>query len=192
MDLDKYSILNIHKIGVNAPTSYVFNELLNWNGDSTCWPNHVARVERINDEIQKIKILPFGWEKYPLGLKKSLFGLRFIPLFSLNAIRIKYTPDSFDFDNARYLLYESSGGYPIGVFAMYVRSSIEELGEKEQSQLFFLVSFNFYGKENHGKMKFSNRIWEKIHDRVTSNVIVRIKQLCEWRIRKISDSYEYL
>ena len=192
MDLDKYSILNIHKIGVNAPPSYVFNELLNWNGDSTCWPNHVARVERIKDEIQKIKILPFGWEKYPFGLKKSLLGFKFIPLFSLNAIRIKYTPDSFDFDNARYLLYESSGGYPIGIFAMYVRSSIEELGEQEQSQLFFLVSFNFYGKENPGKKKMTNMIWEKVHDRVTSHVLYRIKQLCEWRIHKISNTYEYL
>lgn len=119
-------------------------------------------------------------------------GFHFIPLFFLNSIRIKYTPDSFDFDNARYLLYESHGGYPIGIFAMYVRSSIPEMGEKTTSQLFFLVSFNFYGKEGIGKPNTVNRIWESVHDRVTNNVLVRIKQLCEWRLNKISQNYKYL
>lgn len=192
IDTKKFSVLNIHKIGIDAPTSYVFNELLNWNGDSTCWPNHVARVERKNDKIEEIRILPFGWKTYPFGLKKGFFGFHFIPLFYLNSIRIKYTPDSFDFDNARYLLYESRGGYPIGVFAMYVRSSIPEMGEKTNSQLFFLVSFNFYGKEGKGKRNIINRIWEAVHDRVTANVLARIKQLCEWRLVKISEDHEYL
>ncbi|MDX8338799.1 hypothetical protein SLH46_06380 [Draconibacterium sp. IB214405] len=185
---EKYSVLNIHKIGIDAPVSYVFNELMNWNGDSTCWPNHVAKVKRKEDKIEKIKILPFGWKKYPFGLKKGFLGFHFIPLFSLNSIRIKSTPDSFDFDNARYLLYKSSGGYPIGIFAMYVRSSIKELGENSQSQLFFLVSFNFYGKENFDKLNLINRIWEGVHDRVTTNVISRIKQLCEWRIYKMEEN----
>ena len=191
IEIDKYSILNIHQIGIDAPVSYVFNELLNWNGDSTCWPNHVAKVERKDNKIEEIRILPFGWTKYPVGLKKGFFGFHFIPLFNLNSIRIKYTPDSYDFDNARYLLYESSGGYPIGIFAMYVRSSIAEMGEKETSQLFFMVSFNFYGKEYNGKIKLINRIWEGVHDRVTANVLKRIKQLCEWRIYKISSNHQF-
>ena len=89
IDVDRNSILNIHMIGVEAPVSYIFNELLNWNGDSTCWPNHVAKVERFNNEIEKIRILPFGWTKYPFGFKKSFFGLNLIPLFHLNSIRIK-------------------------------------------------------------------------------------------------------
>ena len=108
--VDRYSILNVHQIGIEAPVSYVFNELLNWNGDSTCWPNHIAKVERINEDIEKIRILPFGWKKYPFRFQKSFFGLSFIPLFSLNSIRIKRFPDAFDFDNARYLLYKCSGG----------------------------------------------------------------------------------
>ena len=184
LNVDRYSILNLHKIGVDAPVSLVFNELLNWNGDSTCWPNHVARVQRIDNDIEQIQILPFGWKKYPLGFK-SFFGFRPIPLFNLNSIRIKSTPDSFDFDNARYLLYKSSGGYPIGIFTMYVRSSIEEMGETKPTQLLFAVSFNFYGKERSKSFKLVNRIWEGVHNRVTANVLNRIKQLCEWRIEKM-------
>lgn len=186
LKVDRFSILNLHKIGVEAPVSLVFNELLNWNGDSTCWPNHVARVQRINNEIEQIQILPFGWKKYPLGLR-SFFGFHPIPLFSLNSIRIKSTPDSFDFDNARYLLYKSSGGYPIGIFIMYVRSSIPEMDEKEPSQLIFAVGFNFYGKEKTKSPKLINHLWESIHNRVTSNVLNRIKRLCEWRIAKLEN-----
>lgn len=191
INVDKYSVLNIHKIGVEAPVSYVFNELLNWNGDSTCWPNHVAKVERIENCIEKIRILAFGWTKYPFKFMKSFLGLDLIPLFCLNSIRIKRVPDTFDFDNARYLLYECSGGYPIGIFSMYVRSSIPDLGESEQSQLVFAVSFNFYGKEKEAN-KLVNRIWEGVHNRVTSNVLFRVKQLCEWRIEKIKNNTEYL
>lgn len=189
IDIDKNTVLNIHQIGVDAPVSYVFNELLNWNGDSTCWPNHVAKVHRIDDDIEKIKILPFGWSKYPFRFMKSLFGLHIIPLFHLNSIRIKQVPDAFDFDNARYLLYRCSGGYPIGIFAMYVRSSIEELGETAHSQLVFAVSFNFYGKENANKLV--NKGWEILHNRVTANVLNRIKQLSEWRIEKMKNQLEY-
>jgi hypothetical protein len=184
LKVDRFSILNLHKIGVEAPVSLVFNELLNWNGDSTCWPNHVAHVQRINNEIEQIQILPFGWKNYPLGLK-SFFGFHPIPLFNLDSIRIKSTPDSFDFDNARYLLYKCSGGYPIGIFMMYVRSSIAEMSETESSQLIFAVGFNFYGKEKSKSPKLVNRIWEGVHNRVTTNVLNRIKQLCEWRIEKM-------
>lgn len=190
IDVNKNTVLNIHQIGVDAPVSYVFNELLNWNGDSTCWPNHVAKIYRIDDDIQQIKVLPFGWSKYPFRFMKSFFGLHIIPLFYLNSIRIKEVPDAFDFDNARYLLYDCSGGYPIGIFAMYVRSSIEELGEVAHSQLVFAVSFNFYGKEYANRLV--NRIWASVHNRVTANVLNRIKQLSEWRIEKIKSKMEYL
>ena len=190
IDVDKNTVLNIHQIGVDAPVSYVFNELLNWNGDSTCWPNHVAKVERIDNDIERINILLFGWSKYPFRFMKSFLGLHIIPLFNLNSIRIKKVPDSFDFDNARYLLYQCSGGYPIGIFAMYVRSSIAELGETAHSQLVFAVSFNFYGKEHANKLV--NKMWEAVHNRVTANVLNRIKQLSEWRIEKMKTKLEYL
>lgn len=186
IDPNRFSVLNIHKIGIEAPVSYVFNELIRWNGDSTCWPNHIAKVDRIGNELEKIRILPFGWKKYPFGFKKKFFGLKLIPLFKLNAIHIKKVPDAFDFDNARYLLYECTGGYPIGIFTMYVRSSIPELGETANSQLIVAVGFNFYGKENwHKRSMGANKVWEMVHNRVTANVLNRMKQLCEWRIDSI-------
>jgi hypothetical protein len=185
ISVTKYTVLNIHKIGIEAPPRYVFEELLKWNGDSKCWPNHIARVERIDDRIEQIKILPLGLAKYPFGLKKIPFGLNFIPLFNLNAIRIHHLPVSHDFDNARYLLYRCSGGYPIGVFSLYVRSSILEQNEMEQTQLFLIVGFNFYGKEDWSKRNPIHKLWEMVHDRVTANTMNRLKQLCEWRFEKI-------
>jgi hypothetical protein len=161
----------------------VFNELLNWNGDSTCWPNYIAHVERMDDSIEKIKILPFGWRRYPWG-RKSFLGLKFIPLFDLDSIRIERVPAASSSDNARYLLYRCSGGYPIGIFTMYVRSSIQSLGEREPAQLFFVVGFNFYGNEHIGKYGVVNRVWEMVHNRVTANVLNRIQQLSEWRLNR--------
>jgi len=189
IDPNKYSVLNIHKIGVEAPVSYIFNELLQWNGDSTCWPNYIAKVDRIENDLKRIQIQPFGWKKYPFRFMKSFFGFKIIPLFLLNAIQVKQVPDSFDFDNARYLLYKCSGGYPIGIYVMYVRSSIPSMGEVAQSQLIFAVGFNFYGNENwQDRRKLVNRIWESVHNRVTSNVLNRVKQLGEWRIDTIQNS----
>ncbi|RXQ95911.1 NAD-dependent epimerase/dehydratase family protein [Ancylomarina salipaludis] len=171
VEVTAFKILNVHKIGINAPAKYVFEELLKWDGDSSCWPNHIARVVNRNNSLENLSIFLFGWTK-------------FIPLFSLNAIIIKKIPDPVETDNARYLLYKCRGGYPIGVFSMYVRSSIENQNEIEQSQLFLMVGFNFYGKEKWSNRNLINRMWEAIHDRVTLNVMHRFKQLCEWRFEK--------
>ena len=177
IEVSGYSVLNFNKIGIDAPVRAIFEELLDWNGDSTCWPNHIARVYRINDQLEDIKILLFGKKKLPFGW--------FSPLFRLNAIRIQRTPASVDLDNARYLLYKCSGGYPIGIFVMYVRSSIPEQNETAQSQLFFAVGFDFYGKKKTSKFNLVNFIWEKIHNRVTANTLNRMKQLSEWRFEKM-------
>jgi hypothetical protein len=193
IDTEKFSILNIHKIGVEAPPSYVFDELLRWNGDSSCWPNHIAKIDLVNNKLENIRVLLFGKEKYPFGFKKSFLGLKLLPLFNMNAIRIKRVPDAFDFDNARYLLYECSGGYPIGIFFMYVRSSIPDLGEKELSQLFLTVGFNFYGKEDRpSRLRIVDWVWQVIHNRVTSNVVTRIKQLAEWRLSVMQNQNKQL
>jgi hypothetical protein len=191
MDAGKYEVLNVHKIGVDAPANYIFDELMNWNGDSTCWPNHIAKVDRINDRIENIQILPFGRKTYPFGIKNGIFGFNFIPLFSLNAQKIQTVPDSVEADNARYLLYNCSGGYPIGFFTMYVRSSIEPINEKEKSQIFFVVGFDFFGRKNWTKNHIIVRIWLLIHNRVTQNVMNRFKELCEWRFEKIKGG-EYI
>lgn len=186
IDVTKYSVLNIHRIGINVPVRYIFEELLNWDGDSTCWPNHIATVDRLEGRLEHIQIFFLGRRKYPFGFKNGFFGLKFIPLFSLNAVRFQRLPGLSD-DNARYLLYDSNGGYPIGIFTMYVRSSIPERGETEQSQLFLAVGFNFYGEEHRPNINIVNKIWEKIHNRVTANVLNRLKQLCEWRFQRIQE-----
>jgi hypothetical protein len=173
IDVTKYSVLNIHRIGIEVPVRYVFEELLSWDGDSTCWPNHIASVDRLDGRLEQIQI-------FLLGRKKLK------PLFSLNAIRFQHLPGLSD-DNARYLLFDSTGGYPIGIFAMYVRSSIAEQEETEQTQLFFAVGFNFYGKIRKSKFNIINIVWEKIHNRVTSNILNRFKQLCEWRFQRLQD-----
>lgn len=179
MGVENYSILDIHQIAVDAPVQVIFDELLRWNGDSTCWPNYLAQVHRINDRLEEIEILLFGQKKLPFGF--------FSPLFRLNAIRIQHSPAPSDYDNARYLLYKCSGGYPIGIFSIYVRSSISNENENGQSQLFMAVGFDFYGRKTRFKLSLINKVWEIVHDRVTANTLARLKQLCEWRFEKIQN-----
>lgn len=190
--VDKYRMLNLHKIGVEAPASYLFEELLRWNGDSTCWPNHIARLKLIDGRLEKISVSLFGLSQYKSdqGNKRSRF--HFLQLFKMDAIKIQRIPDPADNDNARFLLYKCSGGYPIGIFSMYVRSSIPEIGEKEMSQLFIVVGFNFYGKEALSKVTLLNKTWEAIHNRVTTNIAHRLKQLSEWRFEQIQNPGEGL
>ncbi len=183
-EVSGYKILNVHKIGVNAPAKYIFDELLEWNGDSTCWPNHLAKIVKSKGRLENIYVYLLGWSNFPNWFKKSALGRTFIPLFKLDAIRFQKTPGPSEPDNARFLLYKSSGGYPIGVFTLYVRSSIAHQQETEQSQLFLMVGFNFYGKKAWSRRSSINRVWESIHDRVTSNILHRLKQLSEWRFAK--------
>jgi hypothetical protein len=173
-----YTVLNIHKIGIEVPVRYVFEELLKWDGNSVFWPNHIARVDLLDKKLETIQI-------YPFGLKKITPWFSISPLFRMNSIRILHAPEISDQDNARYLLYKCSGGYPIGIFSLYVRSSISTLDENEQTQLFSIVSFNFYGKKEWFYSPLINSIWEGIHNRVTANVLNRIKKLCEWKFNTI-------
>lgn len=183
--VDEYSVLNIHRIGIEVPARYVFEELLGWNGDGTCWPNHVAMASLVKGSVEKVHIHLMGMTRYPLGFKKSFFGLKFVPLFDLEAMRFQQVPSEVEIDNARYLLYRCTGGYPIGIFAVYVRSSIAEEGEREQTQLFMIVGFNFYGKARSALGRLIGRPWEWVHNRVTANVLNRVKDLCEWKFARL-------
>jgi hypothetical protein len=177
----KYSVLNLHKIGIDAPVIHVFEELLSWDGDSSCWPNNIARVERVDHRLEQIRIRPLGLSKVQITKEKSI---EISPLFNLSALRIRVVPGLSDPDNARYMLYACSGGYPIGIFVLYVRSSIPSEGEVEQSQAFLGVGFDFYGKKKWSLFNPVNWLWEGIHNRVTANVLNRFKQLCEWRYER--------
>ena len=143
----EYAVLNIHQIGIEIPVRYVSEELLKWDGKSLYWPNRLARVERVNKQLEDIQIFLFGLKNIYLSSKLKIPAFKFKPLFKLKAIKIQHTPEPSDTDNARYLLYNCSGGYPIGILLIYVRSPIAEKGEIEQTQLFFTVAFNFYGKK---------------------------------------------
>jgi hypothetical protein len=180
LDVRGYSVLNLHKIGIEAPVQYVFEELLGWGWQASCWPNHVAMAERRGDEHEHIRILMLGLRRLGGGR-----GWRIPPLFDLTALRIQRVPGASDPDNARYALYACSGGYPIGIFVLYVRSPIAEQGEDEASQFFLGVGFDFYGREKWRIFHPINRIWETVHNRVTANVLNRFKALCEWRFERI-------
>lgn len=175
VSVDEYSVLNIHKIGIEVPVKYVFEELLLWDSYSNYWPNRIARVKRINGSLEKILIYVLGIEKFNFNwlLGKNI---KIKPLFNMTALKFQYNPPpNSGTDNARYLLYRCSGGYPIGIFNLYVRSPIIEQNEFEKSQLFSLVAFNFYGSKNWFYSKLINPIWAKIHNRVTANVLNRMK-----------------
>ena len=184
--VDQYAVLNIHKIGINVPGRYVFEELLTWDNDSIYWPNKLACIHRREGILDHIQIFLFGLERI-FTIKKIKFdGITLPPLFLMDKMNFHLTPRTSDVDNARSLLYECSGGYPIGIFSMYVRSSIAGLDEKEISQLFFMVAFNFFGKQNWFNNHIINRIWEFIHDRATANIMNRIKKICETRFDNFS------
>ena len=172
--VDEYSVLNIHKIGIDVPVKYVFEELIQWDGHSNFWPNKLARVKRINGSLEKVLIYLLGVEKISFG-KLLGNGIKIKPLFNMSALKFQYTTPTSDTDNARYLVYKCSGGYPIGIFSLYVRSSITEQNEKESAQLFSLVAFNFYGRKNWFYSGLINPIWKKIHNRATNNILNRMK-----------------
>jgi len=180
VNVSDYAILNIHRIGIDCPVGDVFEVLSNWDTDSVWWPNHLATVRRVEGELGHMHVMLFGRGHASAQADRSRRKPGGIPLFEFEALSI-VGPEPAALDNARYLLYECRGGYPIGMFAIYVRSPIEDLGEKEQAQLFFVVSFNFYGRRNWSRFNPLNRVWEAIHNRATANIINRLKLLCESR-----------
>ena len=184
VSVEDYAILNIHRIGIEAPAAYVFEELLEWDEVARCWPGHIAKLERLEGSIEHIDVLLFGRRKPLLGLKSKLLGLNAVPLFNMEVIKRQQTPSPMDLDNARYLLYRCRGGSPIGIFCRYVRSSIALEGETEATQLFMVVGFDFYGRKDWPRTHIINRVWELFHNRVTANVLNRLKRLCEIRMQE--------
>ena len=73
IDVDRYRLLNIHRIGIEAPASFLFNELMKWNGDSLCWPNHIAHVNLHDPALEEIQITLFGRAGIPADGKRNFF-----------------------------------------------------------------------------------------------------------------------
>ncbi len=187
VDVSLYTVLNIHQIGIEVPVRYVFDEILRWDGDSTCWPNHIAEVERQRDGLDQISIFLLGRRQYPLGRKRHFLGLRYIPLFNLTVTRLQQQAETTDADNARFVLFRTTGGYPTGHFCMFARSPIKSLGETEKTQLFMMVGFDFYGKKPGFGSRLVRPVWEAVHNRVSANIMNRFKQFCEWRFHRLKE-----
>ncbi len=178
VDVSGYSILNIHRIGIQAPVEVVFEEVERWSGVSHCWPDHLATIEGISGEQDGFRVVLFGHTGVVRMLRRRL-GPRTGTLFRATVVETRRVPDALDVDNARFFLWNCSGGYPIGVFSIFVRSAIPERGETETTQMFFAVGFNPYGQAFLAKIGPARRVWQFVHDRVTSNVLNRFKELCE-------------
>ena len=185
ISVDRYSILNIHQISIRAPVRFVHEEMLEWNGDSPYWPNHLATVESIDGDRRHIKIRFLGRLTQPISrwIRRPELGI----LFRLQALRFQNNPDP-DFDNARYFLYDCSGGYPIGIYFQYVRSPVAYQGEREETQLFFVVGFDFYGQQRWPA--WASRMWEKVHNRVTANILNRFQKLCHAGFQEFTSDSE--
>jgi len=187
LDVSLCSVFNIHQIGIQAPVRHVFDEIMKWDGDSTCWPNHIAEVQRQRGDIDHMSIFLFGQRQYPFGRKHRFLGLRYIPLFNLTVIRVQQQADTTEADNARYVLFRTTGGYPIGHFCMFARSPIAALGETEMTQVFMMVGFNFYGRKSTWVSRRVSKVWEVVHNRVSANILNRFRHLCERRFNRLEE-----
>lgn len=177
IDVSQYSVVNIHRIGIEAPVRFVFGEIGRWRGNAPYWPNHVATLDMQNGDPEHVRVVLLG--RSIGGWLSSLTGGRVGTLFEMHARTVRSDPSASDADNARYLLWDCRGGYPMGIFSVYARSPIASLGEAEPTQLFFAVGFNPHGRKFLAGIHPVRRTWEAVHNRVTSNVLNRFKQLCE-------------
>jgi hypothetical protein len=189
IDVSQYSVLNIHHIGIDAPVRYVFEELIGWEGNSPYWPNHVATLKAMKEEPGSQRVVLFG--RSLGGWLGALSGGRLASLFEMHARTVRDVPGDSDLDNARYLLWDCSGGYPIGIFSVFARSGIAARHEVEATQLFFAVGFNPYGRQFLSNIRPIRRSWEAVHNRVTSNVLNRFKLLCETSFRSTQQGDEF-
>jgi hypothetical protein len=188
VQVGRYAILNVHRIGVDAPVSFVFEQFRTWGPRSVWWPNRIARLEAADRALNHIRVYFLGRKRHLLGITTPLFGLNVIPLFDMTVLKVHDEPGPLDVDNARYMVYRCGGGYPVGVVVVYVRSPIRERGESDPSQVFFGVGFNFYGREDWPERHVINTVWEAIHNRVTGNVLNRFKVECEARFARVQST----
>jgi hypothetical protein len=188
VDVSVYSILNIHRIGIDAPVETVFDEVERWEGGSACWPDYLATIEETPGEQDGFRVVFLGRSRLMRWLR-GRFGAEFGTLFVATVVEARRIPDMRDRDNARFFLWNCSGGYPIGVFSIFARSRIPERGEVAPTHLFFAVGFNPYGSQALGNLGGPVRsTWQFIHDRVTSNVLNRFKKLCEAAVSKSGEA----
>jgi len=179
LGVERFAILNVHRIGIDAPLLLVWQKSLAWGPNSTYWPMRIAPMERPDGSNRWLEVYLFG-RKRPLPLLgEGVFGLDFMPLFRMELLKQQDVPGVLDPDNGRFLLYRCVGGYPIGLFSLYVRSGIAAENEAERTQFFFVVAFDFYGRRQWSRSGPVRWTWERVHNRVTANVLNLFKRECE-------------
>jgi len=156
-------VLNIHRIGIDAPDALVWDVWSRRDANTLYWPTRIA--------------FPAWHDGNGAEGKLLLFGHPALPIFRADLIRRCEVPADSDPNRARYALYRCSGGYPMGVFAMYVRPRTAA-DDTDATQVFFLVAFDFFGKKQWLGTRAVRPIWEPIHNRVTSHVLNRFKAHC--------------
>lgn len=179
LSVHDYSVLNIHRIGIAAPIDVVWRALSEWQPSGGYWPNHLAEAVLRRNLPNHIEIFLLGRRTSLFGLRNGFLGLNFIPLFHMDILKRQAVPSPEDPDRTRYLIYSCSGGYPMGVFSIYVRSPIATEEEHDPAQLIVIVSFDFFGWKNWLGTFVVRPIWESVHNRVTANWLNRFKRHCE-------------
>jgi len=177
--LHDYSVLNIHRIGIDAPPAVVWQAVTRWRPDAGYWPNALAEAVTRRDTPDHTDIYLLGCRESLFGLRSGWLGLEFIPLFHLDLLRRQAEPDPEDTDQTRFLIYSCAGGYPMGVFSIYVRAPIATENEVDSTQFIVIVSFDFFGKKNWLGTTLVRPLWESVHNRVTANWMNRFKRHCE-------------
>ncbi len=186
LDVASYGVLNVHRIGVEAPVRCVFEELRSWEVTESCWPRHLVGLERVDGRLDCLRARLLGGRRSLFGFRHGLLGLaRFVPIFQLDLLELREGPGPLDVDNTRYVTWACSGGYPIGILSVVVRSPLPSLGERERSQVFFVVSFDFWGKKR--RWRLVRPLWEWIHNRVTANVLDRFRAICLARFQELTE-----
>lgn len=183
MSVADYSVLNIHEIDIDVPTDVVWAELTRWGPNSGYWPDAVATVEVRDDERRHLEMFLVGRKRSLFGLRNGFLGLNLIPLFRMELLAVRHTPADDDNERGRFFIYGCSGGYPIGILAIYLRERNHERLNRPVTQVFFAVAFDFFGRKRWPRAAvLVRRVWELVHNRVTANVLNRLKIKCESQV----------
>jgi hypothetical protein len=60
LGVERFAILNVHRIGIDAPLMLVWQKSLEWGPDSTYWPMRIAPMERPDGSNHWLEVYLFG------------------------------------------------------------------------------------------------------------------------------------
>ena len=88
IDVDQYSVLNIHRIGIDAPVKYVFEEFFSEDMEARCWPDHFATQRRPREGVEEIQVVLCGVPVHdePENTRRTLNSRRLHELVAICAV----------------------------------------------------------------------------------------------------------